>query len=263
MDSRFHDMMLHAAYMASEFEMALGQSASTSRGSTLQLADIGHIELMSELVRYVEPMEDMVNIAYGIVGDYPGVFDYEVSGPFGLWFHGRIRDNDGQVPAWQDGLTFLRWQVSDFFIPDIRHAAERGEQPSAEAHQLDSQVKEALARCVTRYSVLDLMGGLPKPASVPMSAAEHGYRDDYKSDCDVVMALIDATNATIKNGPMRGVDICGVEYDFLDDPAFIIETVLVADRNWHPNAAKRLYQKLSDAGIINASRPGSSNRPRG
>ncbi|WP_395398682.1 hypothetical protein ACHMW6_00075 (plasmid) [Pseudoduganella sp. UC29_106] len=70
-----HDSETHAAY----FMLGL------ARVSVLHDMD-GQIEHAQQLCRWASIMADLEQVGAGIVKDYPGCIQYEVSEPFGEWY---------------------------------------------------------------------------------------------------------------------------------------------------------------------------------
>ena len=75
----------------------------------------GCIEMVDALVSYV-PFTIQLCDAAAIVcdGNYPGVFDYEVSGPFGKWFGEFILEH-GDEPLRSEANSWLVKEVTAFF----------------------------------------------------------------------------------------------------------------------------------------------------
>ncbi len=75
----------------------------------------GCIELVDTLVSYA-PLTIHLCDAAAIANDgiYPGVFDYEVSSPFGKWFGEHILEH-GDEPPKIDAYAWLVNAVGDFF----------------------------------------------------------------------------------------------------------------------------------------------------
>jgi hypothetical protein len=76
--------------------------------------DKGCIELVDSLVSYVPVTEQLCEAALSCDGMYPGVFDYEVSGPFGKWFGEYILEH-GDEPSCEDAHTWLLIRIWEFF----------------------------------------------------------------------------------------------------------------------------------------------------
>jgi hypothetical protein len=75
----------------------------------------GCIEMVDALVRYVPFAIQLCDAAAKANDDcYPGVFDYEVSGPFGKWFGEYILEH-GDEPPHTEALAWLEKEVTAFF----------------------------------------------------------------------------------------------------------------------------------------------------
>jgi hypothetical protein len=78
----------------------------------------GCIELVDALVSYVPITIQLCN--YGAIASndvYPGVFDYEVSAPFGKWFGEYILEHGGDEPSRKEAEDWLVNKVETFFTP--------------------------------------------------------------------------------------------------------------------------------------------------
>lgn len=77
--------------------------------------DQGCFELVSTMVEYAPFAERLVDASLPITGgEFPGVFDYEVTAPFGKWFGGTVLSTKTAPPA-DDCREWLRQAVFDFF----------------------------------------------------------------------------------------------------------------------------------------------------
>jgi hypothetical protein len=81
----------------------------------IEIWNKGCIELVDSLVSYA-PYAIQLCEAAAIAGDgnYPGVFDYEVSSPFGKWFGEHILEH-GDEPSKIDAYIWLVNAVGEFF----------------------------------------------------------------------------------------------------------------------------------------------------
>lgn len=79
----------------------------------------GCIELVDTLVSYV-PFTIKLCEAVAIVcdGNYPGVFDYEVSSSFGKWFGESILEH-GDEPSQENAQTWLVIHIREFFTQGL------------------------------------------------------------------------------------------------------------------------------------------------
>jgi hypothetical protein len=82
-------------------------------GEILDMWGGGHLELMMELSEYAIMSERF--LMYMKPDDYPGVYDYEVSTPFGKWFAEYILQHEGNVPSRVDAETKLIHLIKEFF----------------------------------------------------------------------------------------------------------------------------------------------------
>ncbi|MDD5300067.1 MAG: hypothetical protein PHD65_06205 [Gallionella sp.] len=75
----------------------------------------GCIEMVDSLVSYV-PLTVTLCEAAAVAcdGNYPGVFDYEVSSPFGKWFGEYILEH-GDEPSPENVQTWLVFHIREFF----------------------------------------------------------------------------------------------------------------------------------------------------
>ena len=82
-----------------------------------KIKDIGTIELVSEMVSYAAYAAALAKVGDQLIGFRPGVFEYEVAGPFGNWFGLQIIATR-HVPSTDHCKEFLLREVFDFFNPD-------------------------------------------------------------------------------------------------------------------------------------------------
>ena len=74
---------------------------------------IGVIELVDEIVGYAEFIDNILTV----LGDevvYPGVFDYEVSNAFGMWYGDYLIKNK-EIPSVKASREFIWNEIIDFF----------------------------------------------------------------------------------------------------------------------------------------------------
>lgn len=77
--------------------------------------DSGAVELHSQLAQYAiasEKLVDLLTTQFNF--DFPGVYDYEVSEPFGTWFAEHVFEH-ADTPSTKDGLDCLIKLVISFF----------------------------------------------------------------------------------------------------------------------------------------------------
>lgn len=96
----------------------------------------GCIELVDSLVSYV-PLTIKLCEAAAVAcdGNYPGVFDYEVSSPFGKWFGEHILEQ-GDEPSPENARTWLVFHITAFFT---QHMTDE------EAKDVKTAIDEAFA----------------------------------------------------------------------------------------------------------------------
>ncbi len=77
----------------------------------------GGIGLVAELCSYVEPIKAMVAAAESILGEgnHPGIFDYEVTSPFGE-FVGSYIEQEREFPSRELCINWLKEACTTFFI---------------------------------------------------------------------------------------------------------------------------------------------------
>ena len=73
----------------------------------------GFLELVSELVRNAEHSEML--LATRATDEFPGVYDYEVSEPFGKWFGAYVFEHGGQLPPIEECNAELIRRINAFF----------------------------------------------------------------------------------------------------------------------------------------------------
>jgi hypothetical protein len=74
----------------------------------------GMIELVDAAMQWVPHIDALRAAAETVIDDYPGVFEYEVSEPFGDWLGDSIIDGDG-LPEDGHTMTILIDLVESFF----------------------------------------------------------------------------------------------------------------------------------------------------
>lgn len=105
-----HDNIRNACTTAAEMVIGAGNDL------IYQAQDVwgcGQLELIMELVQYAIYSEKVLKEMNP--EDYPGVYDYEVSDPFGRWFMRYVIDHDGEVPLTQEGRAKLDELIKEFF----------------------------------------------------------------------------------------------------------------------------------------------------
>ena len=74
----------------------------------------GHIGLVSELCEYAEYALKLCQLGFDLTGDYPGVWEYEVVEPFGVWYAEQLIENENVVTE-DEAQTWLRDATFAFF----------------------------------------------------------------------------------------------------------------------------------------------------
>lgn len=93
-------------------EMIIGAGDETIRAAQ-DLRGCGQLELVMELAEYAVYSEERLSEMNP--EDYPGVYDYEVSDPFGRWFMQYVIDHGGEVPTTHEGRAKLDELITKFF----------------------------------------------------------------------------------------------------------------------------------------------------
>jgi hypothetical protein len=107
---------MSAAFLAigmkehADFEHAQARYAESEEG--------GQIELVAALTIYAPIIATVFDHEER---DFPGVFHYEVTEPFGAWFAASLCAT-GKLPEWIDGMAELAEMVEAFFAQGVNHA---------------------------------------------------------------------------------------------------------------------------------------------
>lgn len=97
--------------------MAIGLSGSADFGRAREHIDIGHIDMVDSLVQYAQFVDDLGHAGLGAVGNYPGVFTYEVSEAIGERYCSALLGCEpGHCPDQDQMLTMMRLVAYDFFM---------------------------------------------------------------------------------------------------------------------------------------------------
>jgi len=106
-----NDQLLTASF----FMEGLHEAKPGGYDALISAWDKGCIEMVDALVSYV-PLTIQLCDAAALANDgvYPGVFDYEVSGPFGKWFGEYILEH-GDEPPLAEARAWLEKEVTAFF----------------------------------------------------------------------------------------------------------------------------------------------------
>ena len=102
-------------FMEGLHDARAGHNVKSSYEAIIETWGKGCIELVDVLVSYV-PFTSHLCEAAAIAcdGNYPGVFDYEVSSSFGKWFGEHILET-GDEPSKVNAQTWLINEVGTFF----------------------------------------------------------------------------------------------------------------------------------------------------
>lgn len=116
MDSDLHQMLITAAFfMEGLHDARPAPDIPANYDVLIETWGQGCIELVDALVSYVPLTIRLCNAAASASDDrYPGVFDYEVSSPFGKWFGEYILQH-GDAPLQAEADSWLAKEVAAFF----------------------------------------------------------------------------------------------------------------------------------------------------
>jgi len=105
----------------------------------------GCIELVDSLVGYA-PLTIKLCDAAAIAcdGNYPGVFDYEVSSSFGKWFGEHILEH-GDEPSPENAQTWLVFHIREFFTQGMTEV---------QAEDVKTAINEAFVSAMPRIPAL-------------------------------------------------------------------------------------------------------------
>ena len=105
----------------------------------------GCIELVDSLVGYA-PLTIKLCDAAAIAcdGNYPGVFDYEVSSSFGKWFGEHILEH-GDEPSPENAQTWLVFHIREFFTQGMSEE---------QAEDVKTAINEAFVSVMPRIPAL-------------------------------------------------------------------------------------------------------------
>lgn len=98
----------------------------------------GCLELIDTLIAYVPFTLKLCEAgAMACDGNYPGVFDYEVSSSFGRWFGEHILEHGGDEPQQIDACVWLVKEVGAFFTQGMSNE---------KAHDVRTAINQASLR---------------------------------------------------------------------------------------------------------------------
>jgi hypothetical protein len=80
----------------------------------LNMWNRGAVEFVVELTQYAELTWELAETGGAITGNFPGVFDYEVSSSFGTWFANRLLERC-HVPEKAECIQWLLKETMSFF----------------------------------------------------------------------------------------------------------------------------------------------------
>jgi hypothetical protein len=111
-------MMIPRSQLQIAAFMAIGLTTCYQADAALKHWDNGHFEMVDETLAYVDYTERLLKAGLFLNNnEFPGVFDYEVSEPFGAWFASEIllTDESGMAPDPTKSRAKLRALVFDYF----------------------------------------------------------------------------------------------------------------------------------------------------
>lgn len=110
-----HQLITAAFFMEGLHDARPDHDVKPNYDALIQTWGQGCIELVDALVSYV-PLTSALCEAAAIAcdGNYPGVFDYEVSSGFGRWFGEQILET-GDEPSRDNAQIWLHNEVAKFF----------------------------------------------------------------------------------------------------------------------------------------------------
>jgi hypothetical protein len=110
-----HQLITAAFFMEGLNDARQDHNVKPNYDALIETWGKGCIELVDSLVSYV-PLTTQLCEAAAIAcdGNYPGVFDYEVSSSFGKWFGEYILEY-GDEPSTENVRTWLVIHIGEFF----------------------------------------------------------------------------------------------------------------------------------------------------
>ena len=85
--------------------------------AVLSAWNLGAIALVEDVTQYASLIWAMAQTGGEITGDFPGVYDYEVSAPFGKWFAEHILDTlDHSAPTSKQCTSWVKEAALEFFL---------------------------------------------------------------------------------------------------------------------------------------------------
>lgn len=84
-----------------------------------QVRGMGVFELVSCATGWAQYACDLALVGAAMTGEYPGVFDYEVSEVFGAWYASQVVQDGGNLPRNQACANELKRLALSFFLEDL------------------------------------------------------------------------------------------------------------------------------------------------
>ena len=100
----------------------------------------GAMELVTELAHYAYLAEELSTAGVRVLNDFPGVYDYEVSNPFGKWFAQSVVDK-GYIPLQGECWAKLQELALKFF--------SQGTEDQSTLKRLEAALKQVME--ITEY----------------------------------------------------------------------------------------------------------------
>lgn len=114
-----HDQLITAAFFMEGLHEA-------GYDDCIKAWDKGCLEMIYELTSYVPFLTQLAATHVAAGEEYPGVFDYEVSSPFGCWFGRYILNVNSDGPTRKRCEEWLTEAVAQFFAQNTLWENEHG-----------------------------------------------------------------------------------------------------------------------------------------
>lgn len=95
--------------------MAVGMQDALKEYPAFEYYGGGVVGLHVELARYAVISEQIVDFISSEGMDFPGVYDYEVSEPFGKWFGERVGNTENSTPSFEVAQAHLIKEACLYF----------------------------------------------------------------------------------------------------------------------------------------------------
>lgn len=145
--------------------------------------DNGLLELVTELVQHADFAHELCETGYRLYGSMPGVFDYEVSGPFGCWF-GEFVKAHSDAPDTVLCTKCLEEYAQSFFAEcEKKRVAALAPKAKFKCAQVVYTLKDKAMRKATVREVHTVEGiaiGKPTFKYVVVSDTPAGFQDVYE-----------------------------------------------------------------------------------